>query len=81
MTEESFDELCFEFGLELDDVTSQKEMVEKERGTQAAEGMSAAWTRRETPKDIMKCLRIESSSRWMCRRIAARLAKPASYHL
>lgn len=40
VTEESFDELCFEFGLELDDVTSQKAMVEKERGTQAAEGLS-----------------------------------------
>eukprot|EP00435_Cladocopium_sp_Y103_P025056 s243_g6.t1 len=40
VTEESFDELCFEFGLELDDVTSQKAMVEKERGAQAAEGLS-----------------------------------------
>ncbi|OLP92015.1 putative phenylalanine--tRNA ligase beta subunit [Symbiodinium microadriaticum] len=40
VTEESFDELCFEFGLELDDVTSQKEMVEKERGADAAADMS-----------------------------------------
>jgi len=40
VTEESFDELCFEFGLELDDVTSAKEMAEKERGKEAAEGLS-----------------------------------------
>merc|ERR1719446_1049265 len=40
LTEESFDELCFEFGLELDDVTSEKAIVEKERGKDAAEGLS-----------------------------------------
>jgi len=40
LTEESFDELCFEFGLELDDVTSEKAIVEKERGTDAASGLS-----------------------------------------
>jgi phenylalanyl-tRNA synthetase beta chain len=33
VTEESFDELCFEFGLELDDVTSEYEMMAKERGS------------------------------------------------
>lgn len=31
VTEESFDELCFEFGLELDEVTSEREMAKKER--------------------------------------------------
>lgn len=36
VTEESFDELCFEFGLELDDVTSDFEMAKKERGEAAA---------------------------------------------
>lgn len=40
VTEESFDELCFEFGLELDDVTSEKAIAEKERGKDAAEGLS-----------------------------------------
>ncbi|CAJ1461948.1 unnamed protein product [Effrenium voratum] len=40
VTEESFDELCFEFGLELDDVTSQKEMVEREQGADKAAGLS-----------------------------------------
>ncbi|CAD6192222.1 unnamed protein product [Caenorhabditis auriculariae] len=34
-TEKEFDELCFEYGLELDEVTSEKEAVEKERGTSA----------------------------------------------
>ena len=29
----SFDELCFNFGLELDEVTSEYEMFRKERGT------------------------------------------------
>eukprot|EP00193_Tetraselmis_chui_P015255 CAMPEP_0177794518 /NCGR_PEP_ID=MMETSP0491_2-20121128/25697_1 /TAXON_ID=63592 /ORGANISM="Tetraselmis chuii, Strain PLY429" /LENGTH=609 /DNA_ID=CAMNT_0019317197 /DNA_START=43 /DNA_END=1872 /DNA_ORIENTATION=+ len=29
-TEEEFDELCFEYGIELDDVTSEKEMQRKE---------------------------------------------------
>jgi hypothetical protein len=28
----SFDELCFNFGLELDEVTSEYEMFKKERG-------------------------------------------------
>eukprot|EP00933_Yihiella_yeosuensis_P030614 TRINITY_DN24237_c0_g1_i1.p1 TRINITY_DN24237_c0_g1~~TRINITY_DN24237_c0_g1_i1.p1 ORF type:complete len:629 (-),score=136.45 TRINITY_DN24237_c0_g1_i1:88-1974(-) len=39
-TEESFDELCFEFGLELDDVTSDYEIAAKERGEEAAKGLS-----------------------------------------
>lgn len=40
VTEESFDELCFEFGLELDEVTNDYEMVKKERGEEAAKGLS-----------------------------------------
>lgn len=40
VTEESFGELCFEFGLELDEVTSEKEMVAKEQGERAAEDCS-----------------------------------------
>ncbi|KNC52321.1 phenylalanyl-tRNA synthetase, beta subunit [Thecamonas trahens ATCC 50062] len=39
MTEEEFDHLCFEFGIELDDVTSEKEQQIKERGV-AEEGAS-----------------------------------------
>jgi phenylalanyl-tRNA synthetase beta chain len=40
VTEESFDELCFEFGLELDEVTSDYEIVKKEQGEEAAKGKS-----------------------------------------
>ncbi|KAI3431573.1 hypothetical protein D9Q98_004623 [Chlorella vulgaris] len=32
-TEEEFEELCFEYGIELDDVTSEKEMLRKELAT------------------------------------------------
>lgn len=31
-TEEEFDELCFEFGLELDEITSEKDIISKEQG-------------------------------------------------
>lgn len=40
VNEKSFDELCFEFGLELDEVTNDYEMVKKERGEEAAKGLS-----------------------------------------
>ena len=30
-TDEEFDDLCFEFGIELDEVTSEKEMFEAEQ--------------------------------------------------
>ncbi|XP_069507661.1 phenylalanine--tRNA ligase beta subunit [Ambystoma mexicanum] len=35
-TEEEFDELCFEFGLELDEVTSEREIISKEQGDSKA---------------------------------------------
>ncbi|VDM52612.1 unnamed protein product [Angiostrongylus costaricensis] len=35
-TEKEFDELCFDYGLELDEVTSEKATLEKERGRAAA---------------------------------------------
>ena len=41
-TEEEFADLCFEYGLELDEVTSEKEMILKEHGLKrtGAEGSS-----------------------------------------
>ncbi|XP_060098170.1 phenylalanine--tRNA ligase beta subunit [Heteronotia binoei] len=39
-TDEEFDELCFEFGLELDEITSEKEILNKEQGDGKAEGAS-----------------------------------------
>ncbi|XP_042596143.1 phenylalanine--tRNA ligase beta subunit-like [Cyprinus carpio] len=39
-TDEEFDELCFEFGLELDEITSEKEILIREQGGEKAEGAS-----------------------------------------
>lgn len=39
-TDKEFDNLCFDFGIELDDVTSDKEMMVREKGDKAAEGLS-----------------------------------------
>uniref|UniRef100_A0A2K6A765 Phenylalanine--tRNA ligase beta subunit n=1 Tax=Mandrillus leucophaeus TaxID=9568 RepID=A0A2K6A765_MANLE len=39
-TDEEFDELCFEFGLELDEITSEKEIISKEQGNVKAAGAS-----------------------------------------
>uniref|UniRef100_A0A8C9MHG0 phenylalanine--tRNA ligase n=1 Tax=Serinus canaria TaxID=9135 RepID=A0A8C9MHG0_SERCA len=35
-----FDELCFEFGLELDEITSEKDIISKEKGEEKAKGAS-----------------------------------------
>merc|ERR1712142_152620 len=39
-TDEEFDQLCFDYGLELDEVTSEKTMVSKEKGEQKAGQLS-----------------------------------------
>lgn len=39
-TEKEFDELCFDFGLELDEVTSEAQMISKEQGDEFSEGAS-----------------------------------------
>ncbi|XP_074497359.1 phenylalanine--tRNA ligase beta subunit [Sebastes fasciatus] len=39
-TDEEFDELCFEFGLELDEITSEKELISREQGDSKASGAS-----------------------------------------
>ena len=41
-TEKEFDALCFEFGIELDEVTSEAVMVRKEKGNAAAEKEQAS---------------------------------------
>lgn len=38
-TDEEFDHLCFEFGIELDDITSEKQLKQREQG---GKGKSAA---------------------------------------
>ncbi|KAA3672182.1 phenylalanyl-tRNA synthetase beta chain [Paragonimus westermani] len=40
-TDEEFDELCFQFGLELDEVTSEKELVTREKGEDRAANCSS----------------------------------------
>uniref|UniRef100_A0A8C0VAK1 Phenylalanine--tRNA ligase beta subunit n=1 Tax=Cyanistes caeruleus TaxID=156563 RepID=A0A8C0VAK1_CYACU len=40
ITDEEFDELCFEFGLELDEITSEKDIISKEKGEEKAKGAS-----------------------------------------
>ncbi|XP_037089037.1 phenylalanine--tRNA ligase beta subunit-like [Pollicipes pollicipes] len=39
-TEEEFNDLCFEFGLELDEVTTEKQMISKEQGGDRSSGAS-----------------------------------------
>jgi len=39
-TEEEFNDLCFEFGLELDEVTTEKQIISKERGGDQSLGAS-----------------------------------------
>ncbi|XP_050349091.1 phenylalanine--tRNA ligase beta subunit [Nymphalis io] len=39
-TDEEFQELCFDFGLELDEVTTEKQMLIKEQGDKAGTGVS-----------------------------------------
>ncbi|XP_075976232.1 phenylalanine--tRNA ligase beta subunit [Anticarsia gemmatalis] len=39
-TDDEFQDLCFEFGLELDEVTTEKQMLMKEQGDQAGVGVS-----------------------------------------
>ncbi|KAK1899422.1 Phenylalanine--tRNA ligase beta subunit [Dissostichus eleginoides] len=39
-TDEEFDELCFEYGLELDEITSEKEIISREQGDSKASGAS-----------------------------------------
>lgn len=37
-TDEEFDELCFKFGIELDEITSEKKMAMKEKGLETSTG-------------------------------------------
>ncbi|XP_030236288.1 phenylalanine--tRNA ligase beta subunit isoform X1 [Gadus morhua] len=39
-TDEEFDELCFEFGLELDEITTEREQISREQGDCKASGAS-----------------------------------------
>lgn len=38
--DDEFSNLCFEFGLELDEVTTEKQMIAKEQGSEQSSGAS-----------------------------------------
>ncbi|XP_063228095.1 phenylalanine--tRNA ligase beta subunit isoform X2 [Bacillus rossius redtenbacheri] len=40
LSDEEFEDLCFKFGLELDEVTTEKQMITKEQGADQSEGAS-----------------------------------------
>ncbi|VDM50406.1 unnamed protein product [Toxocara canis] len=62
--EKEFDELCFDYGLELDEVTSERTAVEKERGGKVAEGLCEEEVYRiELPANRYDLLAIEGLSR------------------
>ncbi|CAJ0947909.1 unnamed protein product, partial [Mesorhabditis belari] len=64
--QEEFETLCFEFGLELDEVTSEKAAVEKERGSVAAANLSSEEIYKiEIPANRYDLLCIEGLSRAM----------------
>ncbi|CAH8875465.1 unnamed protein product [Trichobilharzia szidati] len=39
-SQEEFEELCFSYGLELDEITTEKEMVTREKGMEKSKGLS-----------------------------------------
>uniref|UniRef100_A0A0G4GKK2 phenylalanine--tRNA ligase n=1 Tax=Chromera velia CCMP2878 TaxID=1169474 RepID=A0A0G4GKK2_9ALVE len=79
-TDEEFDELCFEFGIELDDVTNEAEMVAKERGEEAAKGLSKAVIYKiEVPANRYDLLCTEGICQAL--RIFKEIEKPPTYTL
>eukprot|EP00731_Ephydatia_muelleri_P014787 Em0008g507a len=63
-TDEEFDTLCFEFGIELDEVTSEKQMVSREQGEEKAkEASESAIYKIEVPANRYDLLCMEVSVR------------------
>jgi len=63
-TEEEFDELCFEYGLELDEVTSEKTMISKEKGEgKASEASEEVIYKIDVPANRYDLLCIEGLAR------------------
>ncbi|XP_064385368.1 phenylalanine--tRNA ligase beta subunit-like [Halichondria panicea] len=63
-TDEEFDELCFEFGIELDEVTSEKQMLSKEQGEgRAADASDKIIYRVEVPANRYDLLCMEGLTR------------------
>uniref|UniRef100_F1KZG8 Phenylalanine--tRNA ligase beta subunit n=1 Tax=Ascaris suum TaxID=6253 RepID=F1KZG8_ASCSU len=65
-SEKEFEELCFDYGLELDEVTSERIAVEKERGEKVAEDLCEEEVYKiELPANRYDLLAIEGLSRAM----------------
>lgn len=58
-TDEEFDHLCFEFGIELDEVTSEKEMARKQDGSAEAGGADRVIYKIEVPANRYDLLCLE----------------------
>ncbi|XP_065842811.1 phenylalanine--tRNA ligase beta subunit-like [Oscarella lobularis] len=66
-SDEEFEELCFDFGLELDEVTSEKIMLSKEQGEKRAEDASEAIIYKiEVPANRYDLLCMEGLVRGLC---------------
>jgi len=63
-TDEEFDQLCFDYGLELDEVTSEKTMLSKEKGAeQAGEASEEVIYKIDVPANRYDLLCLEGLSR------------------
>jgi phenylalanyl-tRNA synthetase beta chain len=63
-TDDQFDEICFQFGIELDEVTSERQIVAKEQGEAAARGLSDEVIYKiELPANRYDLLTVEGLSR------------------
>uniref|UniRef100_A0A3Q1GKW4 Phenylalanine--tRNA ligase beta subunit n=1 Tax=Acanthochromis polyacanthus TaxID=80966 RepID=A0A3Q1GKW4_9TELE len=59
-TDEEFDELCFEYGLELDEITSEKEIISREQGdTKASEASDVILYKIDVPANRYDLLCLE----------------------
>ncbi|CAB3984429.1 phenylalanine--tRNA ligase beta subunit-like [Paramuricea clavata] len=79
-TDEEFDELCFDFGIELDEVTSEKVMITKEQGQDKAETASDKVIYKiDVPANRYDLLCIEGLSRSLL--VFLQKIKAPRYHL
>lgn len=56
-TQDEFEELCFEFGVELDDVTSEAIMAAKEKVSRAPHFLPAGLRRLRDDSFVVLCVR------------------------
>eukprot|EP01120_Amphizonella_sp_Union-15-10_P005163 TRINITY_DN1590_c0_g1_i1.p1 TRINITY_DN1590_c0_g1~~TRINITY_DN1590_c0_g1_i1.p1 ORF type:complete len:595 (-),score=106.36 TRINITY_DN1590_c0_g1_i1:57-1841(-) len=79
LTDKEFDDLCFRFGLELDDITSEKEMIRKNTGVTKENASEEIIYKIEVPANRYDLLCLEGLSRAI--RIYRGKEKPPRYVL